>query len=104
MQEKGHIAKVCLSSQESTAPMKPTKHHFVSEECTTTVPEEQVDEELYQMCTLKDKSLELINVTFLLIGVPMDMEYDTGASLLIISQDTYAKLSKFSRIGDLEKT
>ena len=32
----------------------------------------------------------------------MDMEYDTGASLLIINQDTYAKVFKSS--GDLEKT
>ena len=32
------------------------------------------------------------------------MEYDTGTSLSIISQDTYAKVSKSGRIGDQEKT
>ena len=34
----------------------------------------------------------------------MGMEYDTGASLSIISQDTYANVSKSSYIDDLEKT
>ena len=62
IQEKGHIAKVCCSSQVSKAPMKPKKTHFVNEECTTTVPEEQVDEELYNMCTLRDKQSEPIIV------------------------------------------
>ena len=32
------------------------------------------------------------------------MEYDTSASLSIISQDTYANVSKSSRIDDLAKT
>ena len=84
--------------------MKPTKIYFVSEECTTTVPEEQVDEEPYKMFTLRDKSSEPIIVKCLLNGILTDIEYDTGASLSIISQDTYAKVSKSSRIGHLEKT
>ena len=83
--------------------MKPTKTHFVSEECTTTVLEE-VDEELYKMFTLRDRSSEPIVVKCLPNGVPMDMEYDTGVSLLVICQDTYTKFSKSSCIGDLEKT
>ena len=82
--------------------MKPKKTHFVSEECATTVPEEQVDEESYKMCALRDKSSEPVIVKCLLNGVPTDMEYDTGGSLSIISQDTYTKFSKSSRIGDLD--
>ena len=104
MQEEGHIAKVCYSSQVSKAPMKSTKTHLVSEECATTVPEEQVDEESYKMCTLRDKSSDPIVVIWLLNGEPTDMEYDTGISLSIISQDTYAKVSKSSCIDDLQKT
>ena len=65
--------------------MKPTKTHFVREECATTVPEEQVDEELYKMFTLRDKSSEHIIVKCLLNGVLTDMEYDIGASLSILT-------------------
>ena len=81
----------------------PIKPHFVSVECTTTIPEE-VDEETYKMFTLRDKSSEPIIVKCLLNSVPTDMEYDTGACLSTISQDTYAKVSKSSCIGNLEKT
>ena len=44
--------------------MKPTKTHFVSEEYATTVPEEQVDEELYKCVHLETnhQNLSLLNV------------------------------------------
>ena len=41
---------------------------------------------------LETQSSEPIIVKCLLNGVLTDMEYDTGASLSIISQDTYAKI------------
>ena len=50
------------------------KPHFVSVVCTTTIPEEEVDEESYKMFTLRDKSSEPIIVKCLLNSVPTDME------------------------------
>ena len=100
MQNKGTHHQSMLHESSIKAPIKP---HFVSVECTTTIPEE-VDEESYKMFTLRDKSSEPIIVKYLLNNVLTDMEYDTGASLLTISQDTYAKVSKSSCIGNLEKT
>ena len=100
MHKKGAHLQSMLHESSIKASIKP---HFVSVECTTTIPEE-VDEESYKMFTLRDKSSEPIIVKCLLNSVPTDMEYYTGASLSTISQDTYAQVSKSSCIGNLEKT
>ena len=84
--------------------MKQTKTHFVGENCSTSVPEEQVNVKSYNMFIARDKSSESIIVTCLLNGVPTYMELDICASLSIISQDTYSKIFKSSDIEMILKT
>ena len=84
--KKGHIARVCRSkppTQEPCPPRKFTQHatHIVTE-----------DSEDYTMYNLTGVSVKPLKVTVCVDNVKLDMEVDTGASVSIISEETYSRL------------
>ena len=85
--KKGHIAKKCRSSTKSSS-----SNHFVESEETS-----------YSMYTTKSEaSADPLIIVIYMDGVPVEMEFDTGASLSIISESTYNKVLKSCR--ELERT
>ena len=84
--KKGHIARACRSKppiQEPRPPRKSTQHatHIVTE-----------DSEDYTMYTLTGVSVKPLKVTVSVNNVDLNMEVDTGASVSIISEETYSRL------------
>ena len=84
--KKGHIARVCRSkppTQEPRPPRKFTQHatHIVTE-----------DSEDYTMYNLTGVSVKPLKVTVCVDNVELNMEVDTGASVSIISEETYSRL------------
>ena len=84
--KKGHIARACRSkppTQEPRLPRKSTQHatHIVTE-----------DLEDYTMYNLTGMSVKPLKVTVSVDNVDLDMEVDTGASVSIISEETYNRL------------
>ena len=68
-------------------------------------PQETSDQELpYDLFTLQASGRNPITVQVDLNQVPTEMEVDTGASISLISRDTYEVISKQSQIEPLQKT
>ena len=86
--KKGHIARACRSSQ---AGMAPQRHE-------ETRPVHQVTQEdsseVYTMYNLPGAQIDPIQVVVWIGDQELPMEVDTGASLSIISEQTYHSLIK----------
>ena len=84
--KKGHIARVCRSKSRSLEPRPPHK----STQRTTHVVTE--DSEDYAMYSLTGTSVKPLKVTVSVDNSELEMEVDTGASMSIISKETYNRL------------
>jgi len=104
-QKKGHIAKVCRSSQMKQPGRrpdeKPRKIHQVDLDTDDTKNYVSDDPDTYLMFNVQGKPLL---VTVQLNWQTVSMELDTGASLSIISEKTYKSLWKNKQQPVLEDT
>ena len=97
--KKGHIAKVCRSRLQETPkssrpqhpsrkPRRPSQQaHRLEEKAPLSLRHEP---EIYTLFTLKSKKVAPFITTVEVDGSDLDMEVDTGASLSLISEDTYS--------------
>ena len=84
---KGHIVKVCWSSQAGLVPQRQEETHPVHQ------VEQEDNSEVYTMYNLPGAKVDPIRVVQ--IGdQELPMEVDIGASLSIISEGTYCSLTK----------
>ncbi|KAJ8351939.1 hypothetical protein SKAU_G00234150 [Synaphobranchus kaupii] len=89
-QKKGHIAKKCRGAKNKQkkewgkSKPKMSTHHLQGEE-----PEEPCS---FNMFNLREPRAEPIHATLQINGKDLKMEVGTGASVSVISQDTYSKL------------
>ena len=84
--KKGHIARVCRSKLSVQEPHPPRK---LTPRATHVVTEDSLDYSMYNLTGTSIKSLKLI-VT--VDSKELVMEVDTGASVSIISEETYDHL------------
>ena len=85
--KKGHIAKVCLSKAKAQQNQTRTGQLHQS---TDAAGDETLEYSLFH--TQGQSSAAPIQVTLAVNGVNMTMELDTGATLSVISEETYHKL------------
>ena len=84
--KKGHIARACRSKSSTQEPRPQRK---LTQHTTHNVTEDSED---YTMYNLSGVSVEPLKVTVRVDNADLDMEVDTGASVSIISEDTYSRL------------
>ena len=100
--KKGHIASVCKSKktgEKSSGKRNVSpKSHFVTEKiCTHTCNSRSEESDSpYTMFNARNSSVEPIIINVVINGVPISMELDTGASLLVISESTHDLINKVS--------
>ncbi len=90
--KKGHLARVCRAKKKAQETSKQT--HFTRKNFFVTEAMPQDDDDVYEMFTIEDQSNEPTRVKILLNGLPVDMVVDTGASLTVISEATFAQLKQ----------
>jgi len=81
--KKGHIARMCGSKPE------PRPSHKLTQHTTHVVIENSEDYAMYNLTGTSDKPLKIT------VGVDnseLEMEVDTGASVSIISEETYNRI------------
>ena len=84
--KKGHIARACRN-KASTKELRPQRKS--TQHTTHNVTEYSED---YTMYNLTGVSIKPLKVTVKVNNADLDMEVDTGASVSIISEDTYNRL------------
>jgi len=87
--KKGHIARVCRSKQLSKGQPRPQLKDAPSPRTTHTVKDEEDD---YAMYKVTATSVKPLLVTVSINNASLEMEVDTGASVSIISEETYNHL------------
>ena len=90
----GHTSRACRSKAKSKQPPKGKPTHHLSEQGQGSSSEDSPNEEsappAYSMFTFGHKSTTAYKVNISINGTSIDMEIDTGASLSVISEATYA--------------
>ena len=86
--KKGHIAKVCRSKLKSMPNAQMRTHQLQ----TMTAPDADKSHEYSLFYTQGKNTSAPILVTLKIDGVSLEMELDTGATLSVISEQTYHKL------------
>ena len=84
--KKGHIAHVCRSKLSVQEPRPPCK---LTPRATDVVTKDSLD---YFMCNPTGTSIKPLKVTMTVDNEELVMEVDTGASVSIISEETYDRL------------
>ena len=84
--KKGHIARVCRSKLSVQEPLPPCK---LTPRATHVVTEDSLD---YSMYNLTGTSIKPLKITVTVDNEELVMEMDTGASVSIISEETYDRL------------
>ena len=84
--KKGHIARACRS-KTSTKELRPQRKSM--QHATNNVTKDSED---YTMYNLSGVSVKPLKVIVRVNNADLDMEVDTGASVSIISEDTYNRL------------
>ncbi|MCY3927857.1 MAG: retroviral-like aspartic protease family protein [Acidobacteria bacterium] len=84
--KKGHIARVCKSKLTLQEPRPQRKS---TQRATHILTEDSTD---YSMYNLTGASVKPLKVIVRVNNVELDMEVDTGASVSIISEETYNRL------------
>ena len=83
----GHLARVCRSLPQASRPYRqPTKK---SSHQTNVLSN---DEDTYTLFTVMQPATQPLSATFKLNGVDLTMDIDTGASISIISEQTFKEL------------
>ena len=107
--KKGHISKVCWSKGSLPANKPagggvrrgvPRSTHYVSED-------KAIEDNSYMMFNLHNRGSDPrqpIILDFTINNVPVKMEFDTGASLSIISYQTYKHIAKVNKTEQLQKS
>jgi len=85
----GHLAHVCRS--QSQAP-RPNRHPTKRNSHQTHVLTNDEEDDAYTLFTVTQPATQPLSATFQLNGVDLRMEIDTGASVSIISEQTFNKL------------
>ena len=102
--KKGHIAKVCRSKpnpEHKRKGMKP-KGTDRAHQIRCSSPGEEVGE--YSLYSITGTGKRAYTVKPKLNGVELEMEIDTGATLSLISEETYCKLWQAHQTPTLETT
>ena len=94
--KKGHIAKVCRNKQrEEETQQKPNETpqetHLMEEDAERTTTADSATYSLFTLTEQTEATPPLL-VDMTVNKVPLQMEVDTGASVSLISRDTYRKL------------
>ena len=97
-QKKGHLAKVCRSKNKPQKTPGTQKNLYVQD-----APEEP-SEPTYSMFTVRQEAAKPIILDVHINNVPVKMEFDTGASLSILSSNTYHSIEEKSSISPLEES
>ena len=94
--KQGHTARKCRkkAKQHGRAPVTTNKLKDSVEEEGQESNEIYMEDDngLYNMYTLEGHKAEPIMIGKLIDGISLEMELDTGASISVISEDTYQKL------------
>ena len=86
---KGHIARVCKSKPLPKGQPRPQQNDGTTSRPTHIVKEEEDDYSMYKVTATSVKPL-LVSVS--IDNASLEMEVDTGASVSIISEETYNRL------------
>ena len=93
--KRGHIAKVCRSRRrgESSQP-KPSKKQHQKTHCIEDATEDNTDDTTYNLFAVTEQQTAAppLMVEMKINQASLSMEIDTGASVSLISQETYKKL------------
>ena len=81
MQERGHIAKVCRSAQNSA-------HQGSAKWVETQAPKQEDNDETALICQVGSHTSPSYEVVVTLNGKPVTMEIDTGAAVSNMSNKT----------------
>ena len=108
--KKGHIARACRSKDKDPQPKSSEQNQPQPSEQdqpkpmeqsqpqgnTNTVTQEavQADDDIYEMFPLRGKRYDPIYATVTMNSTPVQMEIDTGATLSVISEDTFNQVWK----------
>lgn len=87
--KKGHIARVCRSKSLLKGQPRPQQKDGIVSRPTHIVKEEEDD---YSMYKVTASAVKPLLVTASLDNAKLEMEVDTGASVSIISEETYNRL------------
>ena len=108
--KKGHLAKVCRSKSDITI-AKPNPCH----KKILYMQDDQVDhdgvqegvqasvQDLYGMFPFRTMSCQPMVLDVSINGIHVDMEFDTGTSLSILSEKTYQDITQQTDISPLEE-
>ena len=96
--KKGHIARACRS-KTSTKELRPQRRSM--QHATNNVTKDSED---YTMYNVSGVSVKPLKVTVRVNNADLDMEVDTGASVSIISEDTYNRLWPEKQQPSLQKS
>ena len=96
--KKVHIARACRS-KTSTKELRPQRRSM--QHATNNVTKDSED---YTMYNLSGVSVKPLKVTVRVNNADLDMEVDTGASVSIISEDTYNRLWPEKQQPSLQKS
>ena len=115
--KKGHITRVCRSkpATQSAAPRpviqksqsrQPRRQqtNLLTEELPEDADSDADTDPVYSLFTVSHRSAKPLRVDVELNKTPLSMEVDTGASVSVISKDTYKKLWPSARAPPLESS
>ena len=93
--KQGHLSRVCRSktkkSQQSPPALMSETHQIQTEEAVTD-QEDMREYGEYDLFVIKNSDHRPLSVTATINGVELPLEVDTGATLSIISEETYKRL------------
>ena len=101
----GHIASACRTNQDKGKSQK-GQAHFVgdSETGKESNKDEEEEEDTYTLFTVKNSTYEPMMVQVQVNTIPVDMEFDTGASFSLLNKTTYDRIAQEKPESLLQKS
>ena len=105
--KKGHITRACRSKQptqnfQSRQSRRQQRTNLLTEDSPEDANSDLDTDPVYSLFTLSNQSGRPLHVNVQLNHTPLSMEVDTGASVSVISRNTYDKLWMRAQAPPLE--